>query len=295
MARSHPPTLITLVRRTLLRECGVVSGDHLLLGVSGGGDSLAMLHVLARLRSSMGIAVTAHGVDHGLRPEAASELDLAQRLAERSGVDFSRVQLRVTPGGNLQARAREARLRALRHAAQQVGASYIATAHHADDRAETVLLRLLRGSGPAGLAVLPPRDENLLRPLIRARRDAVHAHLARHQITFARDPSNEDRRFARVRVRLDVIPALEAISPQVVEHLCQLADQLADAAPPLVLFADGELLPLGRAHQQHIRRQLGRRGREARVLLPGGRELRVEGGSGVAHVSAPGRGRGLPK
>ncbi len=295
MARSHPPTLITLVRRTLVEECAVVPRDRLLLGVSGGGDSMALLHVLAHLRDRLRMEVVAHGVDHGLRQDAAGELELASALAQRCGVEFGCSRVRVKPGGNLQARAREARFRVLGQVASRIGATAIATAHHADDRAETVLLRLLRGAGPTGLGVLPPRDGNLVRPMIRARRVEVLAHLERHGVRFAHDPSNEDRRFARVRVRLDVMPTLEALSPRLVEHLCSLADRLRDASPPLVLVADGELVALGRAQQEQVRRLLGRRAPGARVLLPGGRELRLEDGVEAWELSGPGCRGGLPK
>jgi len=255
---------------------------------------MALLHVLARLRGPLKIEVSAHGVDHGLREEAAAELELARAFACRLGVEFESSRVRVKPGGNLQARARDARYRVLGQVASRIGAVAIATAHHADDRAETVLLRLARGAGPAGLAVLPPRDGKLIRPMIRARRASVLTHLERHGIAFASDPSNLDRRFARVRVRLDTIPALEVLSPRMIEHLCSLADRLRDASPPLVLVADGELVPLGRAQQEQIRRLLGQRARGARVLLPGGRELRLVDAAGVLQVSNAGRG-GLPK
>jgi tRNA(Ile)-lysidine synthase len=251
--------------------------------------------VLAQLRASLKVHLTAHGVDHGLRPEAAEELDLARSLACQWGIDFGSSRLRVKPGGNLQARAREARFRVLRQVASRIGADFIVTAHHADDRAETVLLRLARGAGPTGLAVLPARDGCSIRPLIRARRAAVATHLERHRIPFATDPSNCDRRFARVRARLDVIPALEALSPRIVEHLCALADQLLDASPPMVVLADSELISLGRAQQEQIRQALGRRSRRARIRLPGGRELRLDADADVLHVSGPVDRGGLPK
>jgi tRNA(Ile)-lysidine synthase len=106
-----------------------------------------------------------------------------------------------------------------------VGADRIATGHHADDRAETLLIRLLRGTGPVGLAVLPPRDGDRIRPFYRARRADVDAHVSRHHIPHAIDPSNRDPRFLRARVRHELLPVLERLSPRVVEHLCSLADR----------------------------------------------------------------------
>jgi len=226
MTRSHPPTLLTLAKRTLREECGVEPGARLILALSGGSDSMALLHVLAVLGKKQGFALSAHGVDHGLRPEASEELDRAEARCAELGVAFSRTVLAVPNGGNLQARAREARRAALLAAAERTGAELIATAHHADDRAETVLIRLLRGSGPRGLAVLPPRSGVWIRPLCRARKSDVLLHLERHALAFAADPSNANRRFLRTRVRSELMPLLEQLSPQIAGHLCALADAL---------------------------------------------------------------------
>ncbi|HEY4159853.1 MAG TPA: ATP-binding protein, partial [Polyangiaceae bacterium] len=137
MARSHPPTLITLATRALTDGCALPKGSRVLVAVSGGGDSTALLHVLAKLAPRFALLLSAHGVDHGLRPEAETELDLAEAHAVRLGIAFSRESVGVEPGGNLQARARAARHASLRRAAEACGATAIATAHHADDRAET--------------------------------------------------------------------------------------------------------------------------------------------------------------
>ncbi|MEB2311856.1 MAG: tRNA lysidine(34) synthetase TilS [Sorangiineae bacterium] len=276
MTRSHPPSLITLAERTLREECGVRPGERVLVAVSGGADSTALLAVLSRLAPRLRLELEAHGVDHGLRAEAAAELDSAAELARRLGVRFERTILRVEPGGNLQARARHERYTALERARERCRAALIATAHHADDRAETVLLRLLRGAGPRGLAVLPARAGSRIRPLIRARRAAIEAHLGRHGLAFARDPSNQDRRFLRVRVRLDVLPLLEAASPRIVEHLCALADELGGPPAPVVLGEDGRPLALGRAQLGALRRAQALGLLEARIPLSDGRILALD-------------------
>jgi len=268
--------LLKLAERTLREECGLARGDRILVAVSGGPDSMALLHVLSRLGPRLGLELFAHGVDHGLRPEAAAELDLAAARAQALGIRFDRTRVHVETGGNLQARARRVRFEALERAAGAAGGALIATAHHADDRAETVMIRLLGGSGPRGLAVLPPRSGSLIRPIIRARRADILAHLARHRIDHALDPSNQDRRFLRVRVRLELMPMLEALSPRIVAHLTALADQIGDDGPPLVRDEAGEPLLMSRAHVEQLRRaqRLGLIG--ARVRLPGGRELRID-------------------
>jgi tRNA(Ile)-lysidine synthase len=185
---------------------------------------MALLHVLAGLRQGQGFGLFAHGVDHGLRPEAAAELDTAAAFARALDVPFDRSLLRVAAGGNLQARARTARWDALKAAAAAAGAGRVATGHHADDRAETFLMRVLRGTTTRGLAVLPPREGDRIRPMIRARRRDIDAHVRRHQIPHSLDPSNRDPRFLRVRVREEILPALERLNPRVVEHMYALAD-----------------------------------------------------------------------
>jgi tRNA(Ile)-lysidine synthase len=312
MPRSHPPTLLTLARRTIVDERLFGRNDAVLVAVSAGPDSMALLHVLARLRRDLGFTLVAHGVDHGLRAEAASELDLAARFAATLDVPFERTRVDVSPGGNLQARARAARYAALRDAALRDGAARIATAHHAADRAETVLLRLLRGAGPRGLAVLPPRQPafdggadgiDLVRPFLRASRAAIDAHVARHAVPFARDPSNADPRFLRVRVRNELLPLLRALSPRIDEHLCALADQLAapssmQSSVPSSLEAgdprsDAPLagVPLSRASRDALRALVATRSPRARVALKRGLVARWDAAVGGIEVRSSKRRR----
>jgi tRNA(Ile)-lysidine synthase len=172
-------------------------------------------------------------------------------------------------------------------------ARYVVTAHHADDRAETVLQRLLRGAGPRGLAVLRPCSEDLLRPMIRARRADVLAHLERHGIAFARDPSNVDARFLRTRIRHEVLPLLETLSPEVVTHLVALADQLGELgaesdAPAAARDEAGALIALNREQAAQLRqaRARGTNGDTARLRVPlsGARELVLDRDTGAAVV-----------
>jgi tRNA(Ile)-lysidine synthase len=232
-----------------------------------------MLEVLARLAPKLGYRLRAHGVDHGLRPEAGRELDLAEALAQRLKVPFGRTRLTLGRGANLQARAREARYAALREVAAPHDA-LIATAHHADDRAETLLLRLLRGSGPRGLAVLPARASVLIRPLLRATKQDVLAHIHRHRLDFAQDPSNTDRAFQRVRVRHELLPLLTELSPQIVRHLNALADALQGTKLPDLGLGE-EAPSLNRAQISEVLRAR-RLGRSVTVRVAGGRDLAAQ-------------------
>jgi tRNA(Ile)-lysidine synthase len=231
MPRSHPPTLITLVRAAVRDHALIARGATVLVAVSGGADSMALLHTLALLRRELALGLFAHGVDHGLRPEAAAELDVAESFARTLDVPFGRTRVLVSPGGNLQARARTARWDALQAAAARAAATRIATGHHADDRAETMLMRILRGTRARQLGVLPPLDGDRIRPMLRARKADVEAHVRRHRIPHCDDPSNRDPRFLRTRVRHELLPVLERLNPRVVEHMYVLADELAVLAP----------------------------------------------------------------
>lgn len=171
-------------------------GTEVTCGVSGGADSLALL-VLA---VEAGCRVTAVHVDHGLRPGAAAEADVVAEVAARLGAGFRAERVVVSPGGNLEARARAAR-----HA---VLGPHALLGHTADDQAETVLLNLLRGAGPDGLAGMRPDR----RPLLRLRRRETSALCAALGITPVSDPTNADPGFLRNRVRHELLPLLDDIA-----------------------------------------------------------------------------------
>ncbi|MFO0677593.1 MAG: tRNA lysidine(34) synthetase TilS [Polyangiaceae bacterium] len=247
---------------------------------------MSLLHVLAGLRASCGFRLAAHGVDHGLRPEAAAELDGAERLADELGVPFGRTRLRVGAGGNLQARARDARRAALLATAAELGAQRIATGHHADDRAETFLLRLFRGSGLRGLAVLPPRAGAFVRPFTNVRRKDLRKYAERHGLGAFDDPTNRATRFTRSRVRHELLPLLEALDPRFVEHVTDVVDELtapkdgAEKVGDAVEAALVRALPAGllpsRAHRLAASELVRRRSTRGRVLLPGGLVARFD-------------------
>ncbi len=173
------------------------------LAVSGGPDSLALL-LLAHEAMPGRVAVAS--VDHGLRPEAAGEVALVERIAAERGIPFTPIKVTLAPG-NVPARAREARYAALAGWAAGDGLRAVATAHHADDQAETLLMRLNRGSGLAGLAgvrartVIEGSEVTLLRPLLGWRKAELESLVAAAGITPAQDPTNTNPDFDRARLR----------------------------------------------------------------------------------------------
>lgn len=225
MGRLDCEMLLARVRRTIRARRLVERHDRVLVAVSGGPDSTAMLDVLARLRRELDLDLVAASVHHGLREEADSEIALAGEQASRLGIPFHVLRVHVEPRGSLQARARSARYAALAELAHRCGAVRIAVGHTKDDQAETVIARLLRGSGPRGLAgIAPKRADGVIRPLIDATRQDVHSWNEGHGLVFASDPSNANHRFQRVRIRHGLLPRLTEESPALVAHLANLAD-----------------------------------------------------------------------
>lgn len=206
------------------------------LAVSGGPDSLALL-LLAHLAMPGEVAVLS--IDHGLRPDAPGEVAFVQSICAALGVPF--VAAKVTLGaGNLQAKAREARYLALAKWSHEQAIGAVATAHHADDQAETLLMRLSRGSGLSGLAgvraatVLPEVNVPLLRPLLGFRKSELEALVASTGLTPISDPSNTDPAFDRVRVR-EHLATHEWLDPHA---LATSAQHLAESLRALEWFAE---------------------------------------------------------
>jgi tRNA(Ile)-lysidine synthase len=216
----------------------------IVLAVSGGPDSIALMWLAARWRSTLArgprlIAVT---VDHGLRAEAASEARDVKRLART--LDLTHRTMRWTgekPKTGLPAAARTARYRLLAQAARACGATHILTAHTRDDQAETLLMRLLRGSGISGLAAMARESERdgvlLARPFLHVSKSQLVATLKKAKIGFADDPTNRDTSFTRPRLRA-IMPVLAAEGGDT-RNLARLASRLARANQAVEVLVDG--------------------------------------------------------
>lgn len=248
----------------------------MLVGLSGGPDSWALLLVLKKVAARRGFTFCAGCVDHGMREESSAEATRVARACRALGVacDVLRADVagRRTRHVSWQEAARAARLDSLERHAARVGANRIALGHHADDQAETILFRILRGTGVAGLAGIPYRRGPFVRPLLDVRRSEIVRFVARQDIPVITDPSNEDRRYTRVRLRLDVLPFLARENPRVVEALLGLGGEARGRKGPSI-----EDLPSGPAGL-HLppgtRADLQRLAAEGR----GTRRLSVKGG-----------------
>lgn len=220
------------------------SAPALVLAVSGGPDSVALMWLAARWRRGLarGPQLFAVTVDHGLRPEAAREAREAKRLA--NSLDLPHRTLRWTgakPKTGVPAAAREARYRLLMQAARASGATHVLTAHTRDDQAETLLMRLLRGSGIAGLSAMARMTERdgvtLTRPLLDVPKSQLIATLKRAGIGYTDDPTNRDTAFTRPRLRA-LLPQLAAEGGNA-RNLARLAARLARANAAVEVLAEG--------------------------------------------------------
>ncbi len=232
------------VLQTVRRHAMLAGGETVLVGVSGGADSVALLHALLALRSRLSLTLHVLHVHHGLRPETDEEAAFAESLGRRLNVPVTveRVQVPSAPGESLEARARKARYAAFRKWAGALGASKIALGHTADDQAETVLMRLLEGAGPRGLAGIPPVRGLFVRPLIETRRPEIEAELVRAGVSWVEDPSNRDLKFLRNRIRHDLLPFLAgAYNPQITEALCRAAALARELVQDVEALARQEL------------------------------------------------------
>ena len=205
------------------RDSGLVrAGEPLLVMVSGGGDSVALLDIAVRL----GAPVTALHVNYGLREGAESDEELVRELAGRLEVPLHVRQVTLPAEGNLQELARDARY----SLAEQLAEGDYAAAHTASDQAETVLYRLAVSPGSRALHGMAPRRGRLVRPLLEVTRTEVRDHLRARGLEWREDPSNADRRFARARIRHDVLDALRELSPAAERTIAETARQLREEA-----------------------------------------------------------------
>jgi len=221
------------VARALDREGVLRPGEAVLVACSGGPDSVALLDALVRLAPPRQLSLAVAHVDHGLRPGSAAEAEIPSSLAAAAGIPFFALTVSVTGPGSPQERARRARHAALAACASRAGADVIALGHTADDQAETVVMRVLRGADPRGLVAMAAREHGLARPLLAVWRADVEAYCAARRLRCLRDPSNHDRRYLRTRVRHELLPALEAVFPGARRRLVLLAERqrlLLDAA-----------------------------------------------------------------
>lgn len=219
--------IIDEVRRTIRKYSMLSPGDTVLVGLSGGPDSVCLLHVLSEL-NEMPLGLYAAYIDHGLRPsEIPIEIDFCKDLCERLNVPFTVMAINVREyavqrGLSKQEAARHLRYEALKEIASEVRASKIALGHNADDQVETFFINILRGTGPRGLSGIPPIRENIIRPLIETGRAEIEEYLEKEKLNYIIDSSNLKKDYLRNWIRLSLIPEMRKINPSLTETMIRM-------------------------------------------------------------------------
>jgi len=284
-------TALTTGVRKAIEASGIPSaGQTVVVGLSGGADSVALTDVLVQLAPARGFRVVVAHLDHALRRDSSEDARFCADLCERLGLDFhaARADVRARArrdGGGLEAAGRQERYAFLRRVRRQEGAVVVAVAHTQDDQAETFLLHLLRGAGRTGLRSMEAVRDDLLRPLLQVSRAQVLSHLRSRGLEWREDPSNRDLSIPRNRVRHELIPYLESrFNPSIRPALARSATLLGDETDLLAVLArellqgasrrDGEAVVLSRRALSDAPRAIARLAlREALADLGGQQDI----------------------
>jgi tRNA(Ile)-lysidine synthase len=227
MSRTTRTPLRPRFVRHLERSGLLADVERPLVALSGGVDSVCLLHLLRFTPGLDHFELRAAHFDHAMRDGSAADADWVRGLCRAWAVPLELDRAGSAPRSEAEARAR--RYAFLRRAAEQTGADAILTAHHADDQAETLLFRLARGTGPAGLAGIRARRGRVVRPLLPFTRTEVLAYARACRIHWRDDPTNRSERYVRNRIRLVLLPLLETVRPGATRRLARLADHAAEA------------------------------------------------------------------
>ncbi len=231
----HP--LEVRVRKTLQSHNMLASGDQLLVGVSGGADSVALLLCLHKLAPQLHISLAIAHLNHGIRgAEADADEDFVRRISADLRLQFfsetiDAKQQAKAAGQNLEELARQLRYDFLNRIAENIGAHKIAVGHTLNDQAETILFRFIRGSGIEGLSAIHPILEGrIIRPLLECSRDAILDYLAQRGVSYREDSTNRDVAYSRNRIRLELLPYLaEHFNPRITATLAREAFLMREA------------------------------------------------------------------
>lgn len=271
--------LVRKVRAFCERHDMLPRGGTVLCALSGGRDSMAMLHILSMLAEEGGFRIAAAHFNHRLRPTADRDEGFVRNWCRERNIPLicgagDVKAFAAREGLGVEDAARKLRYAFLETAARDMGAERIATAHHREDNAETVLLHLLRGTGLQGLCGIAPVRGKIVRPLLETSRAEIDEYVQRNNVPYVEDESNQDARFTRNRLRLDVLPLLEEISPgcggriaaaaellrEENDHLCREAEALVpEAADGMAALPAPVLDRQDKAIQRRLVRAMGQK------------------------------------
>lgn len=227
----------TAINDTFIKSCQdralVRKGDTVLIGLSGGPDSVCLTHLLYQNQDKLGIKLHLAHLNHQLRPEANREEDWVRKLAASLGLPLTVKKVKVKELAasrkmSLEEAARQARYEFFDRLAAKIQADKIALAHTADDQAETVLLWLIRGAGSGGLRGIPWQRGKIIRPLLGTNKSEILADLKKHKLSYCQDQSNLKLDFTRNKIRQQLLPYLAKLNPRIKENLWRTAEILAE-------------------------------------------------------------------
>lgn len=224
--------MLDKVRNTIRRFGMLNSGDTVVIGVSGGVDSVVLLHILVKLSEEYKLSVIAAHLNHGLRgKESDRDEAFVEELAKKLGVKFTSKRVDINSllkkGDSLQDIAREVRYAFFEDAAKRYTADKIATGHNLDDQAETMIIRFLRGAGLNGLSGILPKRGKYIRPLLDVSRKEIEEYADKNRLKSVRDSSNKSTKYLRNHIRLKLMPALEHYNPRLKNDMARLAHIIA--------------------------------------------------------------------
>ena len=247
---SNKQPFLDKVEATISKYAMLSNGDRVLIGLSGGPDSVCLLSVLHKLKEEFGLKLHALYVDHGLRPqEVPGEIAFCRKLCEGLSVPLVVRSVDVKTyakeqGMNRQEAARELRYRAFDEVSADIKADRLALGHTADDQVETFFMRFLRGSGARGLAGIPPVRARIIRPLIEVERSHIERFLDGERINYLVDASNLKDDYLRNKIRLLMIPEMRKINPRITEAVTRTTDILREEEKYFELIVTGTLMKL---------------------------------------------------
>ena len=221
-------------------------GDNIILGVSGGADSVCLLYILNDLKKEYALSITAVHVNHMIRETAGRDEDFTEKLCDRLGISFKAVKtdcpaIAKRDGISVEEAGRNERYRIFAAVGDEKygkGAYKIAVAHHMDDLAETLVFNMARGTGIGGLRGVKAKNGNLIRPLLGVTRSEIEAFLDKRKVTHVEDETNLSDDYARNRIRHKLIPAMNEITEKAVKHMASTASQLGEIEDYLNIKSD---------------------------------------------------------
>ncbi len=218
-----------IVKQYIIENKLLQNGQTVLVALSGGMDSVALFHILNKLKEQIGFSIVCAHYNHGIRDNAKRDAKFAEKLAKNAGVSFYLGQGDVPSyardnGISIEMAARELRYKFLYEAKNKTGADFIATAHHKTDQAETVLLNIIRGSGPLGISGMKNKNGVIIRPFLCVTREQISDYIKINKLPHVEDETNEDNAYKRNSIRNELVPMLKTYNPSIEDAIIRMAD-----------------------------------------------------------------------